>query len=39
MTGAVDTGTNVTEGGQTYSVYTLGSHGTVLLDDDINRVL
>jgi large repetitive protein len=40
MTGAVDSGANVSLNGQTYSVYTLGNQGaTVLLDDDIQRVI
>jgi Bacterial Ig-like domain len=40
MTGAVDTGVSQVIDGQTYTVYSLGSHGaTVLLDDDIQSVI
>jgi hypothetical protein len=39
ITGAVKTTATVSEGGQTYDVYTIGDDHTVLIDDDITVVI
>lgn len=39
ITGAVKTTATVSEGGQTYDVYTIGDDHTVLIDDDVNVVI
>jgi len=39
ITGAVKTTATVSEGDETYDVYTIGSDHTVLIDDDVNVVI
>jgi large repetitive protein len=38
ITGATRTGTEARDG-QTYDIYTLGTEGTLMIDDDINVVV